>query len=149
MRLTNKISNFDELFTLYESVGLGNGRTKDDLIKVFSTSKYIISYYDKSNNLIGVGRAFGDELDCAVICDIAVSKKEQGKGIGTKILNSLVKMVEHHMRVLLYAEPGKESFYKNNNFHLMKTAMMTSVGVILSEKDTLRQKTHYVIKTTN
>ena len=36
MRLTNKISNFDELFTLYESVGLGNGRTKDDLIKVFS-----------------------------------------------------------------------------------------------------------------
>ncbi len=126
MRFTNNIKNYDELFSLYESVGLGNGRTKQDLIKVFSSSKYIISYYNGSDKLIGVGRAFGDEFDCAIICDIAVSKNEQGKGIGTKILNSLVEMVGHHMRVILYAEPGKESFYKKNNFHIMKTAMMTS-----------------------
>ena len=60
------------------------------------------------------------------IFHLCVDPRYQNQGIGTKLLNSIVSKVDHHLRVILYAEPGKDKFYKNNNFHTMKTAMMTS-----------------------
>ncbi|MCX4029151.1 GNAT family N-acetyltransferase [Endozoicomonas sp. SM1973] len=124
MEIINYIKSYDDLYSLFKEVKLGS-RNKDEIKKAFESSKYISAIY-KKGKIIGVGRAFGDEIDCAVICDLAVSLNHQSKGVGSKILQSLVKQVNHHLRIILYAEPGKSDFYEKNNFHTMKTAMMTS-----------------------
>ena len=76
--------------------------------------------------LIGAGRAFGDEVDCAVICDLAVHPEFQASGYGEQILELLKQRVRHHLRIILYAKPGKENFYLKRGFSRMRTAMLSS-----------------------
>lgn len=124
MEFTNRIKSYSELSELFTAVNLGN-RTGDEIKRAFENSRYISALYS-DGKLVAAGRAFGDEVDCAVICDLAASPEYQSKGIGSQLLNDIVSKVDHHLRVILYAEPGKDDFYKKNNFHTMKTAMMTS-----------------------
>ena len=113
-----------QLAELYKVVELGN-RSPQQISTAFQNSKYVI-FALKGDRLVGAGRAFGDEVDCAVICDIAVLPDFQGIGIGKQILNSLKEQTRHHLRIILYANPGKEDFYRRLGFSKMKTAMMTS-----------------------
>jgi N-acetylglutamate synthase-like GNAT family acetyltransferase len=85
----------------------------------------------RRGRLVGAGRAFGDEVDCAVICDLAVHPDSQAKGLGERILETLKQNVRHHLRIILYAKPGKESFYLKRGFNRMRTAMLTSSVVPL------------------
>lgn len=123
------INSYSELVNLFSDVKLGN-RSPEEIEKAFKNSRYISAVYI-NDKLVGVGRAFGDEVDCAVICDLAVLPDHQSKGLGTTLLNDLVSKVNHHLRVVLYAEPGKDDFYRKNNFYKMKTAMMTSTKLPL------------------
>lgn len=130
MNLVDEITDYDALPALYEAAQLGN-RKPEEVIAAFKNSSFRVAIYDDEKQLIAAGRAFGDGVDCAVICDMAVLPSHQGQGLGTKILNRLVERTSHHLRVILYAAPGKEAFYKANNFHMMKTAMMTSTKLPL------------------
>jgi GNAT superfamily N-acetyltransferase len=113
-----------QLTELYRSVALGS-RSPQQIATVFQNSKYKV-FALKDSRLLGAGRAFGDEVDCAVICDLAVLPNSQGNGIGKRILEDLKDQVRHHLRIILYANPGKEDFYRRLGFSKMKTAMITS-----------------------
>ena len=56
-------------------------------------------------------------------CDIAVHPDFQGAGIGKSIVETLKRFSKNHRKIILYANPGKESFYKNLGFKRMTTAM--------------------------
>jgi ribosomal protein S18 acetylase RimI-like enzyme len=113
-----------QLAGLYQSVSLGN-RSPQQIATAFQNSKYTV-FAVQGGQLVGAGRAFGDEVDCAVICDLAVLPDFQGTGIGKQMLEALKDKVSHHLRIILYANPGKEDFYRGHGFSKMKTAMMTS-----------------------
>ena len=117
------LSAFDDrkqLADLYEAAALGQ-RTPDKIVEAFRNSKYAV-FVVSGGRLIGAGRAFGDEVDCAVICDLAV----QAGGYGAQILELLKQRVRHHQRIILYAKPGKEDFYLKRGFSRMTTAMLSS-----------------------
>lgn len=120
----NHINDYAALHDLYRQAGLGQ-RSQQEIGTAFAHSPYIVSAVTEGR-LLGAGRAFGDEVDCAVICDMAVLPEAQGKKIGSQILRRLIDMTRHHLRIILYANPGKEGFYLQHGFHRMKTAMMTS-----------------------
>jgi citrate lyase synthetase len=61
--------------------------------------------------------------DCSYICDIAVLPSYQGTGLGKQIVSHLVERSSGHKKIILYAVPGKEPFYKNFGFLRMSTAM--------------------------
>ena len=84
---------------------------------------------EERSGTIGDTCPFGDEVDCAVICDLAVHPDFQANGVGTAILETLTQKVRHHLRIILYAKPGKESFYMKRGFNRMKTAMLSSFVV--------------------
>lgn len=113
-----------QLAALYEAADLGR-RTPDEIARAFQNSRYAVFVLEEGR-LVGAGRAFGDEVDCAVICDLAVHPDIQSKGLGEKILEALKHKVRHHRRIILYARPGKESFYLKRGFSRMKTAMLAS-----------------------
>jgi len=75
------------------------------------------------NKLIGAGRALADGLDCSYICDIAIHPDFQGVGLGKEIINKLKEFSCEHKKIILYANPGKEGFYKKLGFKRMNTAM--------------------------
>lgn len=92
------------------------------LQKVFSNSLFKCFVYEGSK-LVAAGRALADGADCSYICDIAVMPSHQGSGLGKQVVSHLVEVSRGHKKIILYAVPGKEPFYRKFGFLRMKTAM--------------------------
>lgn len=113
--------DWDELSALYKAAPLGD-KSAQHLHKVFSNSLFKCFAYE-GGRLVGAGRALADGGDCSYICDIAVLPSHQGTGLGQQIVSSLMAQSKGHKKIILYAVPGKEAFYKRFGFLRMKTAM--------------------------
>jgi ribosomal protein S18 acetylase RimI-like enzyme len=113
--------DWHELSMLYALAPLGD-KKPEDLKVAFSNSKFKCFIFE-SQKLIGAGRALADGVDCSYICDVAVLPAYQGYGLGKEIVLKLVALSKDHKKIILYASPGKESFYKKLGFKRMNTAM--------------------------
>jgi GNAT superfamily N-acetyltransferase len=113
--------DWEELSALYRVAPLGHKKPAD-LKRSFSNSLYRC-FVREDARLVGVGRALADGVDCAYICDIAVLPSHQGTGLGKQIVGRLVELSRGHRKVILYAVPGKEPFYRKFGFKRMTTAM--------------------------
>ena len=112
---------WEELSNLYRVAPLGDKKPRD-LETAFSNSMFKCFVFD-SGELVGAGRALADGVDCSYLCDIAVLPTHQGLGIGRGIVSRLVDLSKRHKKIILYAAPGKESFYRKLGFMRMTTAM--------------------------
>ncbi len=112
--------SWKELSELYK-VTLGN-KKQTDLETAFTNSMFKCFVFNQSK-LIGAGRALADGIDCSYICDVAVRPDFQGRDIGKNIVSNLVNLSVGHKKIILYACPGKEPFYKKLGFKRMSTAM--------------------------
>lgn len=113
--------DWDELSALYKAAPLGDKKPMH-LQKVFSNSLFKCFVYEGSQ-LVAAGRALADGADCSYICDIAVMPSRQGDGLGKQVVAHLVEASRGHKKIILYAVPGKEPFYRKFGFLPMKTAM--------------------------
>jgi len=113
--------DWDELSALYRAAPLGE-KSPLHLQKVFSNSMFKCFVYE-NEKLVAVGRALADGADCSYLCDIAVSPGHQGTGLGKQVVSTLMGMSSGHKKIILYAVPGKEPFYRKFGFLRMKTAM--------------------------
>ena len=113
--------DWDELSALYKAAPLGN-KSPAWLQSAFTNSMFrCFAYEDEA--LVGAGRALADGVDCSYICDVAVLPRYQGKGVGKEIISRLIAQSKGHRKIILYAVPGKEAFYKKFGFRRMTTAM--------------------------
>ena len=113
--------DWTELSELYRMAPLGE-KLPNDLATVFSSSRFKCFVY-ADGELVGAGRALADGLDCSYIADVAVHPEHQGKGLGTAIIEKLVELSAGHKKIILYANPGTEAFYRTLGFYRMNTAM--------------------------
>ena len=113
--------DWEELSTLYRLAPLGD-KKPEHLKKVFGNSLFV-SFVRDGGKLVGAGRALADGGDCSYICDIAVLPSHQGTGLGKQLVGNLVERSRGHKKIILYAVPGREPFYKKFGFLRMKTAM--------------------------
>ena len=113
--------DWHELAALYRAAPLGN-KSADDLKTAFTNSMFRCLAYD-DGRLVGVGRALADGIDCSYICDVAVLPSHQGTGLGKQIVERLLAHSRGHRKIILYAVPGKEPFYRKFGFRRMTTAM--------------------------
>ncbi|MDR7150147.1 ribosomal protein S18 acetylase RimI-like enzyme [Hydrogenophaga palleronii] len=113
--------DWNELAALYDAAPLGS-KSPSGLKTAFTNSMFTCFVYDEQQ-LVGVGRALADGVDCSYICDVALLPSHQGLGLGKQIVAKLVEMSRGHRKIILYAVPGKESFYKKLGFKRMSTAM--------------------------
>ena len=112
--------SWKELSKLYK-LTLGD-KKPTDLETAFTNSMFrcFVFYQGK---FIGAGRSLADGIDCSYICDVAVHPEFQGLGIGKNIIYKLVELSAGHKKIILYACPGKEPFYRKIGFKRMSTAM--------------------------
>ena len=113
--------DWHELSALYRAAPLGN-KSAEGLKTVFTNSRFRCFAYDEGK-LVGAGRALADGIDCSYLCDIAVVPSHQGSGLGKQIVTRLVERSRGHRKIILYAVPGKEAFYRKAGFERMTTAM--------------------------
>ena len=113
--------DWNELAELYRLAPLGT-KTAEGLRTAFGNSMFRC-FVREGGALVGVGRALADGTDCAYICDVAVMPSHQGTGLGKEIVARLVALSAGHKKIILYAVPGKEPFYRKFGFRRMRTAM--------------------------
>lgn len=113
--------DWDELAELYRLAPLGNKNSEE--LKVAFTNSRFVCLVREGERLVGAGRALADGVDCSYICDVAVLPSHQGTGLGKEIVATLVRRSAHHRKIILYAVPGKEPFYRKFGFKRMRTAM--------------------------
>lgn len=113
--------DWDEMSALYLAAPLGI-KSAAHLQKVFGNSLYKCFVYD-GGKLVAAGRALADGGDCSYLCDIAVLPSHQGTGLGKQIVNYLLEQSRGYRKIILYAVPGKEPFYRKFGFLRMTTAM--------------------------
>jgi ribosomal protein S18 acetylase RimI-like enzyme len=113
--------DWEELYRLYLAAPLGH-ESPADLEVAFSNSMFKCFVYD-SGGLVAVGRAVADGRDCSYISGVAVHPDYQGRGIGKAVVSKLVGLSKDHRKIILYAAPGKEPFYRKLGFKRMATAM--------------------------
>ena len=89
--------------------------------QAFNRSHAVIFVFH-ANKLVGTGRVISDGTYQAAMYDVAVLPAYQGKGLGRFIVQSLLGYCAS-CHVILYASPGKESFYEKSNFKRLKTGM--------------------------
>lgn len=118
---TLDLIDWDELSALYKVAPLGD-KPAASLKTVFSNSRYRC-FVSEHGRIVGVGRALADGVDTSYVCDVAVLPEYQGTGLGKQIVARLVELSRGHKKILLYAVPGKEPFYRKFGFRRMKTAM--------------------------
>lgn len=113
--------DWSELSEMYRLAPLGN-KSPDWLETAFSNSMFRF-FAREDNVLVAAGRAVADGVDCSYICDIAVRPSHQGRGLGRNVIERLVAASKGHRKIILYAVPGKEDFYRRFGFRRMRTAM--------------------------
>ena len=113
--------DWEELSNLYRIAPLGNKKATD-LKVVFSNSMYR-TFVRENGVLIGAGRAVADGIDVSYLADIAVHPEHQGRGLGKEIVARLRELSKGHKKIILYAAPGKDTFYLKLGFKRMLTAM--------------------------
>lgn len=89
--------------------------------KVFHNSYAVVFLWEKEK-LIGCGRALSDGAVQTAIYDIALLPEYQGFGLGRTIVEELIRQTPG-CNFILYAAPGKESFYQKLGFSRLKTGM--------------------------
>jgi len=112
--------DFHKVFEILKKVEMG---TNPPIIikKAFENSQKVVFIFD-NDEMVGFGRALSDGGYQAAIYDVALLPKYQGKGLGRLIIENLISGFSG-FNIILYANPGKEDFYRKLNFRKMKTAM--------------------------
>lgn len=113
--------DWQELSELYRLAPLGN-KSPDWLRQAYGKSLYRCIARD-AGKLVAAGRVVADGVDCAYLCDIVVLPSHQGSGLGKAVVQRLVDRSRGHRKIILYAVPGKEPFYRQFGFRRMRTAM--------------------------
>ena len=113
--------DWEELSNLYRIAPLGNKKAAD--LKVVFTNSMYRTFVREDGILIGAGRAVADGIDVSYLADIAVHPDHQGRGLGKEIVSRLRELSKHHKKIILYAAPGKDTFYLKLGFKRMLTAM--------------------------
>lgn len=113
--------DWHEVETLYRLAPLGN-KSAAHLQGVFTNSRFRCFVFD-GGTLVAAGRALSDGADCSYICDVAVMPSHQGRSLGKQVVARLVEQSRGHKKIILYAVPGKEGFYRKLGFERMLTAM--------------------------
>lgn len=121
-RIEQTCSHIDwqAVYQLLQSVNMAN-RPLELMQKAFENSYCTVFIFD-GELLVGCGRAISDGVYQAGLYNIAVWPHYQGKHIGKMILDTLHQQLQG-MNIILYARPGKESFYKKHGYKKMLTGM--------------------------
>lgn len=103
----------EELIELYTEAGWWKDGYDPAGIEPLITGSFAFAIATVDNKAVGMGRVISDGVSDGYIQDVVVLKSHRRKGIGSKIIKTLL---DHSMKkglvwVGLIAEPGSEEFY--------------------------------------
>ena len=112
--------DWKELTHVVEAAGL-TPHTPEMFQKAFENSFAVVFLRD-GQRLIGCARALSDAVVQSALYDVALLPEYQGQGLGRTLLEEMLRQLSDG-NTILYASPGKETFYERFGFGRLKTGM--------------------------
>ena len=112
----------EDLSKLRRESGLTPPPTEIDLVKALANSVHTVIARTSSSpdgETIGMVRMVGDGQMFMLICDMAVLPAYQGKGIGKKLLDEMIRWIDENAPnayVSLIGDPPGQKLYKSRGF---------------------------------
>lgn len=137
IELIEKLPTVEEYNNLTNAVYWGK-RDEKIVEEALKNSIYCICAYEEKE-LVGFGRIIGDKTIFLYLQDIMVNPKYQSRGIGKKIIESILMKVEDfkkinpEIKVYLCAVKDKEPFYEQFGF-VKRPNDELGAGMILKNK---------------
>lgn len=129
MKITYKTTkeniNWQEVADILENAGLSTCTAEQQEI-IFNNSYAVVFVYDVER-IIGVARALSDGISQAAVYNIALQEEYHGKGIGGKLIETLLEQIKG-LNIILYTHPRTVALYEKYGFRRSKTAMCSFVG---------------------
>ena len=107
--------NPEELVRLLEQTDWANRRGPLDLQQMLDRSQLTLGVWDE-DHLIGFARVISDDRYRALIDDVVVDSAYRGQGIASKMLDKLLKRMQHIETIMLDCAPELEEFYGRFGF---------------------------------
>lgn len=107
--------NPEQLNNLFEQTGWANGRDLLEIQQMLDRSHFTLGVWDE-DHLIGFSRVITDDRYRALIDDVVVDSAYRGQGIGSEMLDKLLKRMQHIEIVMLDCAPDLEGFYGRLGF---------------------------------
>ena len=121
IRLSEQLPDKHEYFDLFITTGWNQQyqASPEEVEQANRNSWLTVSAYD-DEKLVGFGRVVTDFVLHAMIFDMIILPGYQGQGIGTMILEKLVKKCKDHgiRDIQLFCAKGKRGFYEKNGFEV-------------------------------
>jgi GNAT superfamily N-acetyltransferase len=121
IRLSEQLPDKHEYFELFITTGWNKQyqASPEEIEQANRNSWLTVSAYDEEK-LVGFGRVVTDFVLHAMIFDMIILPVYQGQGIGTMILEKLVKKCKDHgiRDIQLFCAKGKRGFYEKNGFEI-------------------------------
>lgn len=108
----------DEIVNLYRSVGWTNYQERSYILEqAYAGSLCVLGAFE-SDQLVGIIRAVGDGQTIVFVQDIIVLPEYQRKGIGTKLLKTLMEKYRdvYQMELLTDNTERTKAFYRSVGF---------------------------------
>ena len=115
-----------QIISLYRYEGWWSEETDDpERVSGIVTGSHLFIIALKEDEIVGMGRAISDRTSDAYIQDVTVKKAYRGQGIGTTIINDLIKRLRADGIdwIGLIAEKGSHGFYTRLGFHKMPNSV--------------------------
>ena len=134
-------SQIDKIIRLYQTAGwwAGQARENSELIRRIVTGSHCFVLVCEGNEIIGMGRAISDGISDAYIQDVTVLSEFRGQGIGTGIVQEILKQLRDDglQWIGLIADSHSHPFYRKMGFEEMPAAkamlMMLNVDGVVRE----------------
>jgi ribosomal protein S18 acetylase RimI-like enzyme len=111
-----------QIISLYRYEGWWSEEADDpERVSGIVTGSHLFIIALNEDEIVGMGRSISDRTSDAYIQDVAVKKAYRGQGIGTIIINDLIKRLRADGIdwIGLIAEKGSHGFYTRLGFHKM------------------------------
>ncbi len=99
------------------------GTREPDKLEIASKTSFVVCSVFVDGKMIGFGRAISDGQYQSAIYDVVVLPEFQNLGVGKTIMNALLEKLPKNSIILIFAAPGKETFYRKLGFDNLKTGM--------------------------
>ncbi len=111
-----------DMIALYKDAGWWEDTYDASFLEKIPKDSALFAGAFTGEKMIGMGRALSDRSSDAYIQDIVVLKSYQGRGLGKKIVQKLIRGLKEMGVdwIGLIAEPGTNLFYENLGFREMK-----------------------------
>lgn len=114
----NVIPNLKDLIELYSNVGWNNYINNPEMLDgAYKNSLKVLSAWE-NDRLIGVIRVVGDGYSIIYIQDLLILDEYQHNGIGSLLLNKVIKIYDNVYQKILMTEdqPNTVGFYEKCGF---------------------------------